>query len=421
MGCFGSRFDKRKGTCQDFNTCGIQFIGGAGSNNDFCPQDAVSLFYGGSKEVDEWLKVGPLTMESEEEGKRIALEAMAALMQQGNYLKDNYGSSNKVVYVSGKYPHKEAIEQIDAVKALLREKNPDIEFPEEKKEEPEAMEGEMMEGEMMEGEMMEGGEDGAMEKPDLYAGDSAAYDGFANLPALLLKCCTAYPYFGDLVKSALVHYEFNFKGKGPIPDVPLPKLSLSDLAKNPLNTKQTNPDQWAGVAALVAAALDKAEASETDVWFSGYLGAQDIEALKEMADGDNILFPGWMAGWKSEDEAKTHLTNLGEFNGDDACEKVIIATKTKCASAVVCHLFSQRFNGKFKSAVQDEESKIWTVTVEDDPWEYSTLEDWKKWVEEKAAAEKAAAEAAAAEAAMGAAAEGEMMAEGAAEGEMAME
>merc|ERR1712086_215467 len=266
----------------------------------------------------------------------------------------------------------------------------------------------------MEGEeaMMEGGEEGAMEKPDLYAGDSAAYDGFANLPALLLKCCTAQPYFGDLVKGALLHYEFNFKGKSLV-DVPMPKLSLADLAKNPLHAKECKPDQWAGVAALVAAALDKAEAAEADVWFSGMLGEQDIEGLKEMAEGDNILFPGWMAGWKSEDEAKTALTNLGDFNGDNAAEKVIITTKTKVASAVVLHTFSQRFNGKFKSFVQDEESKIWTLTVEDDPWEYSTLADWKKWVEEEAAKKAAEAEAAAAAAAMGGemmAAEGEMMA-----------
>jgi len=133
-----------------------------------------------------------------------------------------------------------------------------------------------------------------------------------------------------------------------------------------------------------------------------------------MAEGDNVLFPGWMAGWKSEDEAKTHLASLGEFNGDDPAEKVIIAGKTKCASAVVLHLFSQRFNGKFKSFTQDEESKIWTLTVEDDPWEYSTLADWKKWVEEEAKKKAEAAAAAAmegAEMAEGAAMEGEMMAE----------
>jgi hypothetical protein len=43
-----------------------------------------------------------------------------------------------------------------------------------------------------------------MEAPDLYAGDSAAYDGWANLPALFLRCMTVHPYFGDIVKSALL-------------------------------------------------------------------------------------------------------------------------------------------------------------------------------------------------------------------------
>ena len=72
-------------------------------------------------------------------------------------------------------------------------------------------------------------------------------------------------------------------------------------------------------------------------------------------------------------------------------------------------------NGKFKTFVQDEESKVWTLTVEDDPWEYSTLADWKTWLEEeakkKAEAEAAAAAAGAEGMAEMAAAEGEMMAE----------
>ena len=96
-----------------------------------------------------------------------------------------------------------------------------------------------------------------------------------------------------------------------------------------------------------------------------------------MVEGDNILFPGWMAGWKSEAEALTHLPYLKNSTVDNTCDKVIIKTNTKCASAVVCHLFVQRFNGKLKSFDQGKYSKIWTLTVEDDPWEYSTLADWE--------------------------------------------
>ena len=151
--------------------------------------------------------------------------------------------------------------------------------------------------------MMEGGEEGANEKPDIYAGDSASYDGVANLPALFLRCCITQPYFGDLVKGSLLHYEFNFKGKN-WREVPMPKLALADLAMNPLGARECKPNQWAGIAVLVAAALEKAKSTEADVWFSGYLGEEDIKVLKEMANGDNILFPGWMAGWKSKDAAK---------------------------------------------------------------------------------------------------------------------
>ena len=414
MGCFGSRFDKRNSVADDFNTVGIQFVGGEGQKDEKCPLDSVCLMYGDSKEVEEWLKVGPLTMTAEEEGKKIALEAWRALCQQAKYLDGEFGG-NDSKYVNGKYLAKDAIAQITAVKEFLKEKNPDIEFPEE---ETKAAEGEamMMEGEMMMEEApaeMEGGE--GMEAPDLYAGDSAAYDGWANLPALFLRCMTVHPYFGDIVKSALIYYEFNFGGKKL---VPLPKIGLGDFTKNPLAAKEPTTEAWAGVAALVGCAVDAAESAETDVWFSGYLGDEDVEALKLIEEDGSILFPGWMAGWKSEDEAKN---GIWECNGKNKVHKVIIVTKTKCTSAVVCRLFAQRFNSKKKSF--EEKDGIWYLTVEDNAWEYKSLADWKVWLEEEAkkAAEAAAAAAAdkgaemAGEAAMEAAAEGEMMAEAAAE------
>lgn len=272
-----------------------------------------------------------------------------------------------------------------------------------------AAEGEMMEEMMAEGgdEMME-----MMEKPDLYAGDSADYKGWANLPALFLRCMTVHPYFGDIVKASLVHYEFNFAGKDL---VPLPKIGLGDFTKNPLAAKEPKFEAWAGIAALVGCALDCAEAAETDVWFSGYLGEEDLEALKEVEEDGALLFPGWMAGWKSEEEA---IANIWEVNGKNKVFKVVISTKTKCASAVVCRLFAQRFNSKKKTL--EEKDGVWHLAVEDDSWEYKTLADWKTKMAEEAeaaaAAAKAAAEAAAAMGATDAAAEGEMAA---AEGEMA--
>ena len=250
MGCFGSRFDKRNSAADDFNTVGLQFVGGAGQKDDKSPLDAVCLKYGDGKEVDEWLKVGPLTMTAEEEGKKIATEAWVALCQQAKFLDGEFGGSDKVQYVNGKYTSKDAIAQIDAVKAFLKEKNPDIEFPEEVKEEAAAEEA-PAEGDMAAEEApaeMEGGDEmEMMEAPDLYKDDSAAYDGFANLPALFLRCMTVSPYFGDIIKSTLIYYEFNFGGKEL---VPLPKIGLGDFTKNPLAAKEPKTEAWAGVAAL---------------------------------------------------------------------------------------------------------------------------------------------------------------------------
>jgi len=96
-----------------------------------------------------------------------------------------------------------------------------------------------------------------------------------------------------------------------------------------------------------------------------------------------------MAGWKSEEEA---VKGIWAAESKNTVFKVVISTKTKCASAVVCRLFAQRFNSKKKTL--EEKEGIWYLTVEDDSWSYKTLAEWKEWVKEQAA-EKAAAEAAA--------------------------
>merc|ERR1712178_604566 len=83
--------------------------------------------------------------------------------------------------------------------------------------EPAAAEGEMMEAapEMMEEAMAEGGmtmEDAV--KADPHAGDSLdSYKGWENLPGLILRTTTVYPYFGDLVKTALLYAEFKHDDK----------------------------------------------------------------------------------------------------------------------------------------------------------------------------------------------------------------
>jgi len=58
---------------------------------------------------------------------------------------------------------------------------------------------------------------------------------------------------------------------------------------------------FAGAHGLMCAAVEKAETEEKEVWFSGLVGADDFDSLKEMAEAKSfILFPGLLMGWGDE-------------------------------------------------------------------------------------------------------------------------
>lgn len=87
---------------------------------------------------------------------------------------------------------------------------------------------------------MEGGEEGAegmeamMETAvDLYKDDSEDYNGFANLPKLLLAQCVKNPYFGDLVKMQVIKWEFEFVETAGLLGVPMPKIPEVPMPKVP--------------------------------------------------------------------------------------------------------------------------------------------------------------------------------------------
>jgi len=70
MGCGGSRFDKRNKASNDYNTVGIQFIGGEANAPDCCPVDKIVLQAG-----DEGLakyKVDGMKCTDEEFAKDVA-------------------------------------------------------------------------------------------------------------------------------------------------------------------------------------------------------------------------------------------------------------------------------------------------------------------------------------------------------------
>jgi hypothetical protein len=207
MGCFGSRFDKRNSVADDLNTVAFQFVGGEAQENDKCPIDKIAMKYGADAEPADWAKVGPMKCTDEEFGKKIALELDAALTAHLKFLDDEFGTPDKNVYVGGKYELKDAKAQILATKTFLREKCAAIEFPADPVPEAPAMEEMMMmEGEApMEEVMAEGGDEMMMmAAPDLYASDAGSYDGWENLPALILRNYVVNPYFGDLIKRDII-------------------------------------------------------------------------------------------------------------------------------------------------------------------------------------------------------------------------
>jgi hypothetical protein len=357
MGCFGSRFDKRNSVADDLNTVAFQFVGGEGQENDKCPIDKIALRYGADKEPAEWAKVGPMKCTDEEFGKKIALELDAALTAHISYLEKEYGTPDKDVYVGGKYNLKDAKVQILAVKTHLREKCPAIDFPADPVPEVAAAEGAVVEDAPAAEVMAEGGDEVVvMAEPDLYASDAGSYDGWENLPALILRNYVVNPYFGDLLKRDIISAEFN-----------------------------ASPDfkDFTSAAMLVGLALDQAESAEKEIWFAGYLGAEDVESLKTIAENGNIMFPGVVAGWASEADATKNSFHAITGAKNDI-KKVVFTGKTKTFSSVVCREFVYRFNAKVEK--QEEKEGILYVTLADDSWEYKTLADWKAKVIADAAA-----------------------------------
>jgi hypothetical protein len=138
--------------------------------------------------------------------------------------------------------------------------------------------GEMGMGEMG-GEMGMGdmGMAGSVTDPRTKSTDDATFSSWADVPACYLRNAIKNPYFGDIVKSHVVNWEF-YQGKA----------------------KQ---DTWGGVAGLLTSGLVSSARADADTWFSGYVGDLDLTSLMGMASNGAILFPGWVEGWTSEQDA----------------------------------------------------------------------------------------------------------------------
>lgn len=385
MGCGGSRFDKRRELAGDLYTIGTNFVGGEGYTEDGCPVDKVAFSYA-AKEVEpkDFFKVNGFTAEDEEIVKKIAQQTWDSLTAQLGFLEKEHGgaSDNKKVMIGHKYTLEAALKQLNAVRDSLKEKS-GFTFEEKKAD---AMEGMMMEGNAMEGEMMggegegemmmEGGDEmmgmdgmAMMEEEDLYAGFADDISGWANFPKWLLWATTVHPYFGDLVKSDTIHFEFAAVASGALMKMP----SLNPLA---LLKKGLEAGAFSGAASLLSVCVNYTEDTEKDVWFAGWAGDKDFESLKEISEAKGpIMFPGVLSGW---DSAEAALRSLDKHEGksDQPLHKVVFSAKTNVHSGVVCRHFVCRFRATIES--HEEKEGVHTFALKAQEGEAGSVEEWIK-------------------------------------------
>ena len=90
MGCGGSRFDKRNKASNDYNTVGVQFVGGEANIPDCCPFDKIVVQAG-----DEGLakyKVDGTKCTDEDFAKDVATKLHVVMKAHLDKLQDKHGN-----------------------------------------------------------------------------------------------------------------------------------------------------------------------------------------------------------------------------------------------------------------------------------------------------------------------------------------
>ena len=223
MGCTSSRFDRRNKLAGDYNTVQSQFIGGDSHEFDDFPYDRVQWAFDKEKETGDLFKVDvDLKATDQEQIKSIYRATLTHAQECLKHLEEKHGSNSdpKGVMLHDKYVHTDAIKQMKEVVEFLTAHS-GVSLVDAAPATEAKMEGEAM--------MMEGGEDAAMADVDPGAGmgmdkhdcnpfkyeeDSRSYDGWEQVPALLLRSMIVNPFWGDAVKAEAIGWEFNPK-KGP--------------------------------------------------------------------------------------------------------------------------------------------------------------------------------------------------------------
>jgi hypothetical protein len=283
-------------------------------------------------------------------------------------LTSEYGTASdaKPVYYNDKFTGTQALEGITQTLAFLTEKSgiaaeaPAADAAPAEGEMAAAAEGEMMmEGgdEMMaEGEMAAAEGMAGMETPNPFAydKDSRAYDGWNNVAAAVLRNMLVNPVFGDLVKANALGWEYNAE-KGSA----YPELSKA--------------------AALVSAAAAKAVQGENNVFISGYLDADSVEAITDLVtEKKPIHFPFVTAGWGSKEEAINAFahTPINEARRSSYTKVLFEVTGAASFEFAGCRQIVHRLNGAIAGGDAVDEIKVFQVTAA--KLEAQTVEEWKK-------------------------------------------
>ena len=185
--------------------------------------------------------------------------------------------------------------------------------------------------------------------PGVYSSDAYDYAGWEQVPAIFLKQATVNPYFGDLVKGHIIDHEF-------------------------LRSK-SKAETFNGAAGLITSALSSATRVDTETWFSGVVGDEDLGGLQSITKDGPILFPGWIAGWKSEAEAISHLDFIGLADATQKVNKVVFhVTGASIFEFVQCRLFAHRLEGTVASNKDDAGICKFEVTAK--PHNDATIAEW---------------------------------------------
>lgn len=271
--------------------------------------------------------------------------------------------------VMGKFPRKDVVSQLTDV--MTKFKATDIEVKSDAPaavDPPAAMEGDAPAAtDPPAATDMEGGEEGgdppaagdapatmeamATTDPRLAHTDDQEYKGFAETPALYLRCAIVNEYFGDLIKQRIVAIQF-LGAKG----------------------ESTNAD-LAGAAGYLTSGLATSEKTAADAWFSGMVGELDQAALSELKKDAVISFPGWVQGWTSEADAVGYNAALKAVDGKkDVSQTVFKVTGAPCVTVLGNRVVAHRLAGKLSEDAVSKDG-VTTVTFAANPYDERTLQE----------------------------------------------